>query len=327
MSDQQTAAAATAPITSFDSLKPRAELKGKVTKVELAGAHVDIGTGTDALMHISEIKSDKPITRLSDVLKVGDEITVYVVKVDAAHKRINITMRKPPSYGWDNLETWLRLDNVKVVSVTKFGLFVNIDGPKDALLPHEFAPRDVRLKAGDIIEKVWVTEINEGKNRIGLTTNQPPDLPWEKIRKGNVLKGTVTNVDRGVVYVEVGAEREGQIRRNSLGVSFVDPGDLVTVGEEIEVRVVKVDSNKKILDLSLTNFNPEDYALSSGSEATITPIEAALKKAQRRAHADAGLPEAKPATYAKADKRQAAQAEAISRTLQHLQAQRQANEG
>lgn len=324
MSDQQTAVAAPATPLSFDDLKPRMELKGTVTKVELAGAHVDIGIGSDALMHISEIKSDKPITRLSDVLKVGDEIIVYVAKIDAAHKRVNITMRKPPAYGWDNLETWLKLTNVKVVSVTKFGLFVNIDGPKDALLPHEFAPRDVRLKAGDVLEEVWVTELNESKNRIGLTTVQPPDLPWEKIRKGNILKGKVVNIDRGVAYIDVGAERPGQIRRNSLGVSFVDPGDLVAVGEDVEVRVVKVDSNKKQLDLSLTNFNPEDYALSSGSEATITPIEAALKKAQRRAHADAGLPEAKTANYSKADKRQAAQAEAIARTMQHLQTQRQA---
>lgn len=320
MSDLQAAEAA--PV-SLDSLKPRMELQGTVTKVELAGARLDVGVGTDAFMHISEIKSDKPITRLADVIKVGDVVAVYVSKVDPAQNRISVTMHKPATFGWDNLEPSLEIHDAKVVSVTRFGIFVGIDGPKDALLPHELAPRDVRYRAGDVIEKLWITEVNESKNRIGLTTVVPPALPWNKIHKGDVIKGKVVRMDRGVVYVEVGAEREGQIRRRTLDVSFVDPTDLVEMDQEVEVRVVGVNPSRKILDLALTDFNPEDYALSSGPERTISPMEAALRKAQRKVHAAA---EAGGNSASKVDKRQVAQADAIARTLQHLQNQKKANQ-
>jgi len=325
VSDQSTVnvASEAAPQNALPAL--RAELKGKVTRVELAGARVDIGTGNDALLHASEIMSDKPVTRVGDVLKAGDEITVYVTRVDAEKNRVLLTMHKPPTYGWDNLEPGTMLNNVKVVSITKFGVFVNIDGPKDALLPHEFVKSDNKLKANDVIETVWITEVSEAKNRIGLTMIEPPALPWGKIQKGAVLKGKVTRIERGNAFVDLGAEKEGRISSQGFGVGFTTSAeDFCSVGEEVEVRVSRVDSQRKIIDLSLMGIDAEDYAMSSGPEESMTPIEAALKRAQSKKGISSTTVAA--ATNGKQSKRQAAQAEAIARTLEILKQQKAAEQ-
>ena len=180
MSDQTSTETPGAPAETaaptLETLQPRMALKGKVTRVAMAGAHVNVGLGTDGLLHISEVRHEAPITRLADVLKEGQELDVYVTKVDVASKRIGLSMHRPPANGWDNLKPGQKLFYAKIVSVTKFGIFVDIDGPKDALLPHEMWASEVKPRQGDMIPDVWVTQVDEAKNRIGLTMQVPPAL-------------------------------------------------------------------------------------------------------------------------------------------------------
>ena len=324
MSDQAAAEALNGVQASLtlETLKPRTELKGKITRVELAGARVDVGLGTDGLLHVSDVLCDAPITRLADVLKDGQEVTVYVRRVDPIGKRIGLTMFKPPLFGWDNLEPGLVLHGVKIASVTKFGVFVDISGPKDALLPHELVRFDGKLRQGDSLETVWVTQVEEERNRIGLTMFEPPALPWDRIKRGDVLKGKVTKVDSRAAYIDVGAELEGQIR--STGMGFGQPSDFVEVGEEIEVRVSRVDAQRKILDLALTGMNADDYSLSSAPDETpMSAMEAALKRAQRNQRT-ASPASSIAASSPSVSKKQAAQAEAIKRTLAHMAAVKEA---
>lgn len=81
-------------ILGIEDLKPGMELKGTVRNVVDFGAFVDIGVHQDGLVHISQITS-RYIRHPSDVLKVGDIVTVWVLQVDAAKKRISLTMKKP----------------------------------------------------------------------------------------------------------------------------------------------------------------------------------------------------------------------------------------
>ena len=79
---------------SIDDLKPGMELKGTVRNVIDFGAFIDIGVHQDGLVHISQI-TNKYIKHPSDVLKVGDTVTVWVISVDTAKNRISLTMKKP----------------------------------------------------------------------------------------------------------------------------------------------------------------------------------------------------------------------------------------
>lgn len=275
------APAADAPLT-LDTLKPRQAFKGKVTRVDLGGAFVDVGVGVDGFIHISQLsQDDQPVTRVADVLKAGDEIDVYVNKVNVARKRIDLTTHRPAEFGWDNVRIGEKLAGVKVVSVESFGVFVDFDGPKHGLIPFNLMPKGVRPKVGDAIDDTWVVEVDEAKRRIGLTMIEPAALPWERIRKGDKLTGTVTRVERNSAYIDIGAERDGMVRASAMNMSFVDMHALVSEGEQVTVRVTKVDPSKRQIDLALDNVNPDDYSLSSGPEEELSPFAAAFARAQR----------------------------------------------
>ncbi|MBZ0303494.1 MAG: S1 RNA-binding domain-containing protein, partial [Anaerolineae bacterium] len=77
--------------SSIDELAPRMELRGKVTRLELTGAFVDIGVGTDAFLHISQLNQAN-VRNVSDVLSADQEITVYVLRVDKEAGRIALSM-------------------------------------------------------------------------------------------------------------------------------------------------------------------------------------------------------------------------------------------
>jgi small subunit ribosomal protein S1 len=304
-------AASTVPVT-FDTLKPRMALSGKVTKVDLGGAFVDIGVGVDGFAHISQLLTadGTGVTRVADAFKPGDEVNVYVARVSAERKRVDLTMRKPATFDWSNLQVGAKLENVKVVAVESFGAFVNFDGPKDGLIPFNLMPKGMRPKPGDIIETVWVIEVNQSKNRVGMTMSEPPALPWESIQRGQEFQGKVTRFERNGAYIDIGAEREGLIRPSSIGAGYVDMRTVVSEGEEVTVKVIKVDASRKIIDLTLPGVSPEEFALSSGPEETISPFAAALMRAQKQAKRQA-------AKAASSGNKQAN--ELLDRTIQTMQ--------
>ncbi len=297
------------------AVRPRQAYQGKVTRVDLGGAFVDIGVGVEAYIHISQINAETPVTRVADVLKVGDEIQVYVASVNPQTRRINLTMTRPPKFDWADLDIGLKITNARVVALESFGAFVDIDGPKHGLVPFNLMPKGKRPKIGDVLDAVWVIEASEEKRRIGLTMVEPPALPWEKIRRGDMLKGTVTRIERKGAFVDVGAEREGLIRSSSFGSGFVNVSDFVTLNEQVSVRVVKVDPAKKQLDLAIEGINPEDFELSSGPDEVLSPMAAAFQRAQR------GRRDSIPA-QSRTERKLSQQDEILARTLQQLQSQR-----
>lgn len=305
--------AAVTPATSIDSLRPRMGFKGKVTRVDLGGALVNIGIEVEGFIHISRIVSatQNPVTRVSDVLSVGDEIDAYIVAVNPTIKRIDLTMVRPATYDWMGLRVNMKVPNARVVALESFGAFVDIDGPKHGLIPFNLMPKGQRPKVGDVLEAVWVIEVSEDKRRIGLTMIEPPALPWENVHRGDVFKGTVTRVERKGAFIDIGAEREGLIRSSSFGSGFVNVSDFVTVGEQVSVKVVKVDAPKKQIDLAMEGLDPDDFVLSSGPEEELSPMAAALQKATR----------GRRGTWSdvvKGGKKGREQDEILARTMQHL---------
>ncbi len=308
---------AAAPTFTLDTLRPRMGFTGKVSRIELGGAFVNIGLDVEGFIHISHIIStiQNPVTRVSDVLKTGDEIQVYVNSVNPALKRINLTMVKPPRYDWSDLQIGMKIPEARVVALESFGAFVDIDGPKHGLIPFNLMPKGQRPKVGDVLDAVWVIEASEDKRRIGLTMIEPPALPWESIHRGDVFRGKVMRIERKGAFVDIGAEREGLLRSSAFGSGFVNVGDFVNVGEEVSVRVVKVDPPKKQIDVTMEGVDPEDYMLSSGPEEELSPMAAALQKATRGRHGNWS-------ESAKGSKKNRDQDEILSRTMQQLQSRR-----
>jgi len=158
--------------TSLGELTPKREVKGTVKRLELYGAFVDIGVGQDALLHISQL--GKPNVRnVGDVVKVGEEITVYVLKVDAAAGRVAVSLVKPPDFTWDDLKEGETVSG-KVVRMENFGLFVDIGAERPAMihvseLSDNFvnSPSDI-AKVGDTVQ-ARILRVNSKKRQIDLS--------------------------------------------------------------------------------------------------------------------------------------------------------------
>ncbi len=158
--------------TSINDLRPKMALTGVVKKVELFGAFVDVGVGIDGLLHISQLSSRK-VRNVTDVVKEGDEVNVWVLGVDPEKNRINLTMVRPPDVTWDELQKDAVFTG-KVVRVERFGAFVDIGAERPGRihvseLSTEYVknPEDV-VKVGDEV-RVKVLDVNPRKRQIDLS--------------------------------------------------------------------------------------------------------------------------------------------------------------
>jgi small subunit ribosomal protein S1 len=264
-------------------LKPKLRFEGTVTQIELFGAFVDIGVEKPGLVHISQLREGH-VNRVADVVKVGDQATVWVKSVEPEKGMLNLTMIEPPPLDWSDLQKSAKLSG-KVVRVEDFGAFVAFGGPKDGLVPAGQIVKGRRInKPSEVVSvgdqvTVWVTSVESKRQRIGLTMIEPPVLPWAEVKKGHTYRGKVTRLERFGAFVDIGAERDGLVHVSELASGYVrDPSEVVTVGEEVEVTVVDVNARKRQIQLSMKEANlpePEEVI-----EPVQTPMEMAFREAR-----------------------------------------------
>jgi ribosomal protein S1 len=166
-----TAAGGNAPLT-FADLKPKMQVQGKVKRVELQGAIIDVGLEHDGLLHISQLRAD-PVKNVTDVVKEGEAVTAYILAVDAKKGRLDLTLIPMPEVSWNEI----RVDQTytgTVERIEKYGVFVNIGTERPGLIhvselskSYVTDPNEV-VKVGDSIQ-AKVIGINKKKRQIDLS--------------------------------------------------------------------------------------------------------------------------------------------------------------
>jgi small subunit ribosomal protein S1 len=166
--------------TSLDQLQPKIKLNGVVTRLELYGAFIDVGVGVDALIHISKLGSEH-VNRVADVLTVGDQVSVWVDKVDPERQQLMVTMIEPLNVEWRDLKEG-QVYKGTVSRLETYGAFINIGAEREGLvhiseLSHDYVkqPSEV-VNVGDEVQ-VQVLGYSKKKRRIDLSVKALLEKP------------------------------------------------------------------------------------------------------------------------------------------------------
>lgn len=271
---------------SLADLTPGLKLEGAVKKVTLSGAIVDVGAPVDGLLHISELGQGR-VSRTSDVLAEGDAVAVWVKKVDLTSGRLSLTMVQPPKYSWADLKSGLQTEG-KVVRLEKFGAFVDIGAQTDGLVHvsemgkgRVDKPSDV-VSEGDVIT-VWIKDVDRKSRRISLSMVEPPEVDIRSLKPDTTLTGRVVRLESFGAFVDIGAGRDGMIHVTEMGRGYVgSPSEIVSVGDEVQVRVLEVDARRGRISLSMNDLPLDTFDPEAEEEELPSSMELALRMAMER---------------------------------------------
>ncbi len=242
------------------------KVSGKVVNLVSYGAFVHLEDGVEGLVHVSEMSWRKRINHPSEVVTPGDEIEVIILDIDKDKHEISLGMKQVESNPWEVVAEKYPIGTVvsgAVRNLTNYGAFVEIEPGIDGLLhvsdiswTEKIAHPNEKYKKNDEVE-CMVLEIDEDKQRISLGIKQMHEDPWqnaipEAYKPGMVVHGCVTKITNFGVFVELEDGLEGLLHISELADKKVEnPQDVVKPGEEVSVKILRVDLDDRKIGLSL----------------------------------------------------------------------------
>ncbi|MBR2345179.1 MAG: 30S ribosomal protein S1 [Lentisphaeria bacterium] len=251
-------------------------VSGKVVNLMPYGAFVEIETGVEGLIHVSEMSWTKRVNKASDILNKDDVVEAVVLDIDRDSRKISLGLRQKERNPWEVLAEKYPVGKHivgKVRNMTNYGAFVEIENDIDGMIHVSDMswtrkinkPSEV-LTPGQEIEVV-ILEINPEQQRISLGLKQAENDPWSNIndlyKVGDIVKGSVTKITTFGAFVELSNKIDGLIHISQLSNERVDKvKDVLKVGDEVEARVIKVDTDERRIGLSIkavdSNFSEAD---------------------------------------------------------------------
>ena len=262
-------------------------VRGQVVNVMSYGAFVKLEPGIEGLVHISEMSWTKRINHPNELVHTGDEIDVVILGVDKNGQQLSLGMKQAQENPWTKVADRYPVDSIvkgKVRNLTNYGAFVELEEGIDGLLhvsdmswTRKISHPNEMLEKGQEIE-CKVLSIDQERRRIALGLKQLSEDPWlndipSRYQPGQVVAGKVTKITNFGVFVGLQDGLEGLLHISELADHKVDnPEEIVKVGDDIEVKILRVDTDERKIGLSRKRV---DW----GGEGTqATPEEAARPK-------------------------------------------------
>ncbi len=234
------------------------------------GAFIDLG-GIDGLLHITDI-SWKRINHPSEILKIGDEIEVKVLKYDSEKNRVSLGMKQLQDDPWDRVKDVLELNNKytgKVTNIAEYGVFVDLGENIEGLIRtaelnwtnKNVNPNKV-VSLGDEIE-VKVIEIDDEKRRVSLSLKQCLENPWKIFQdnhsKGDIIKSQIKSITDFGIFVGLDGGIDGLIHITDISKTD-DQEEAIRKfkkGDEVESIILSVDSDRERVSLGIKQLDEE----------------------------------------------------------------------
>ncbi len=243
-----------------------ARIKGEVVNIMSYGAFIRLEDGIEGLVHIYEMSWTRRVNHPSEIVTAGEEIDVVVLEIDKNKQEISLGMKQIEVNPWELVSE--KYPNGTIVTGTirnlaNYGAFVEIEPGIDGLLhisdmswTKKVTHPNELYKKGDEVECV-VLDVDRDKQRISLGIKQLSEDPWVEAipsayQPGMVVRGKVTKITNFGVFVELEDDLEGLLHISELADHKVEnPQDVVTVDEEVDVKILRVDIEDRKIGLSL----------------------------------------------------------------------------
>lgn len=258
--------------------------KGEVVNVMSYGAFVKLEPGIEGLVHISEMSWTKRVNHPSELVNIGDNITVRILGVDPEGQQLSLGMKQTQKNPWDEvISRYPEGTDVKgkVRNLTNYGAFIELEEGIDGLL--HVSDMSWTRKIGhpsEVLEKgqeleCRVLSVDEDRRRIALGLKQLDNDPWDgdipdKYSPGQLVKGEVTKITNFGVFIGLEDGLEGLLHISELSDDKIeDPETVVNVGDKIEIKVLRVDTDERKIGLSLkrVGWTAEQDAAAAATEA------------------------------------------------------------
>ncbi|GFH62594.1 MAG: 30S ribosomal protein S1 [Candidatus Desulfovibrio kirbyi] len=249
-----------------------AKYTGKVTNLVDYGAFVELETGVEGLVHISEMSWTRKLRHPSQMVHAGDEVEVVILGVDGDKKRISLGMKQIHPNPWEMVAEKYPEGTVLegvIKNITEFGMFVGIESGIDGLIHVSDIswakkirhPNEI-YKVGDVIQAKVLT-VDQESEKFTLGIKQIVDDPWGHVPDtypvGCTIKGIITNITDFGLFVEVEEGIEGLVHVSELsGKKVKTPTEIYRDGQEIEAKVIFVSADERRLGLSIKQIRDEE---------------------------------------------------------------------
>jgi small subunit ribosomal protein S1 len=242
-----------------------ATIPGEVVNVMSYGAFVKLEPGIEGLVHISEMSWTRRINHPSEMVQIGDKIDVKILGVDPQGQQLSLGIKQTQANPWDDImQRYPENAEVtgKVRNLTNYGAFIELEEGIDGLLhvsdmswTRKISHPSEVLQKGQVV-KCRVLSVDQTRRRIALGMKQLDDDPWhttipDKYKPGQLVSGKVTKITNFGVFVGLEDNLEGLLHISELSDQKIEnPEDVVKVGDDIEVKVLRVDSDERKIGLS-----------------------------------------------------------------------------
>ena len=275
----------------IDGIKEGAILDGVVKNITDYGAFIDLG-GVDGLLHVTDI-SWKRINHPAEVLTVGQNVKVQVIRFNEDTQRISLGMKQLENDPWQAVADKYKVDEIykgKVTNITDYGAFVELeDGIEGLVHVSEMSWTRKNVHPGKIVStseevEVKVLEVDADKRRISLGIKQCQPNPWaayvDEHPVGSVITGKIKNITEFGLFIGLTDEIDGMIHLSDI--SWEKSGEEAvkdyTKGQEIEAKIIDVDVEKERISLGIKQLSEDSVNQALASIKKGDTVRAVVKE-------------------------------------------------
>jgi small subunit ribosomal protein S1 len=248
----------------IDKLAEGQVIEGVVKNITDYGAFVDLG-GIDGLLHVTDM-SYKRVNHPSEVINIGDTVTVQIIRINAETQRISLGMKQLESDPWGAVAAKYPVGakvSGTVTNITEYGAFVELEAGIEGLVHvSEMSWTKKNVHPGKIVStsqevEVMVLEVDSEKRRISLGLKQAQRNPWEEFAEkhpvGSKVEGEVKNATEFGLFIGLPGDVDGMVHMSDIawGISGEDALALHRKGEQVEAVVLDVDTDKERISLGM----------------------------------------------------------------------------